>query len=103
MRGNRLTTRRLPACVRWAGRLLLLQEGSRRPFLFATVKGFTGHQESGAGVAGLMEASLLVQHAAAPPALHLRHLNPHLHGALTGHTGRQQLGRRFSMQQGVGP
>ena len=73
-----------------SGLLLLLQEGSRRPFLFATVKGYTGHQESGAGVAGLMEASLLVQHAAAPPALHLRHLNPHLHGALAAHTGGWQ-------------
>jgi hypothetical protein len=37
-----------------------------------------------------MEASLLVQHTAAPPALHLRHLNQHLHGALAGHTGGWQ-------------
>ena len=41
-------------------------------------------------MAGLMEASLLVQHTAAPPALHLRHLNQHLHGALAGHTGGWQ-------------
>ena len=64
------------------------QEGAqrpRRPFLLATVKGFTGHQESGAGVAGLQAAALLVQAAAVPPALHLRHLNPHVHGALAGH------------------
>ncbi len=65
----------------------LLQEGTSRPtpFAFATVKGFTGHQESAAGVVGLMEAALAVQHAALPPALHLRHLNPHTHGALKGH------------------
>lgn len=64
-----------------------MQEGApkRRAFLFSTVKGLTGHQESGAGVAGLQAASLLVQAASAPPALHLRHLNPHVHGALTGH------------------
>ena len=45
-----------------------LQEGARRKsaFIFATAKGYTGHQESGAGVAGLMEAALLAQHAAVP-------------------------------------
>jgi len=64
------------------------QEGApkqRRPFLFATVKGFTGHQESGAGAAGLQAASVLVQAAAVPAALHLRNLNPHVFGALAGH------------------
>lgn len=67
--------------------LLGLQEGAGRasPFIFSTAKGFTGHQESGAGVAGLMEASLLVQHAALPPAVNLRNLNPHVHGALSSH------------------
>ena len=65
-----------------------LQEGSRRPgpFLFSTAKGFTGHQEAGAGVAGLMEAALLVQHAAVGPAVSLRNLNPHVFGALQGHS-----------------
>ena len=64
-----------------------LQEGVPRKggFVLATAKGYTGHQEAGAGVAGLMEASLLIQHAAVPPALHVRHLNPHVHGALRGH------------------
>jgi thioesterase domain-containing protein len=56
-----------------------------KPFFFATVKGYTGHQESGAGVAGLMEAAVLAQHAALPPALHLRNLNPHTFGALSVH------------------
>lgn len=68
--------------------MFALQEGAqqqRRPFLFATVKGFTGHQESGAGVAGLQAASMVVQAAAAPAALHLRNLNPHVFGALAGH------------------
>lgn len=36
-------------------------------------------------MAGLQAAALLVQAAVAPPALHLRHLNPHVHGALAGH------------------
>lgn len=62
-----------------------VQRQQRAAFLFSTVKGITGHQESGAGVAGLQAAALLVQAAAAPPALHLRHLNPHVHGALAGH------------------
>ena len=74
-----------------------MQEGaysqkSCSPFLLATVKGYTGHQESGAGVAGLMEASVLVQHAVTAPALHLRHLNPHVHGALAGHAGEGLTG-----------
>lgn len=56
-----------------------------RPFLLATAKGYTGHQEAGAGVAGLMEAALLVQHAAVQPAVSLRILNPHVHSALQGH------------------
>lgn len=73
--------------------LPFVQEGARqrRPFLLATVKGATGHQESGAGVAGLMAASVLVQAGAVPPALHLRHLNLHVHGALAGHEGELLL------------
>lgn len=65
-----------------------LQEGKQRatPFLFATVKGYTGHQESAAGAVGLMEAIQVAQRAATAPALHLRHLNPHVHGALQGHS-----------------
>jgi acyl carrier protein len=58
---------------------------SGSPFQFATVKGRTGHQESAAGAVGLMEAAQLVQHAAVPAALHVRHLNPRTHGALRGH------------------
>ena len=57
----------------------------QRPFLFATVKGATGHQESGAGVAGLMAAAAVVGSAQVPAALHLRDLNPYVHGALAGH------------------
>ena len=80
-----------------------LQEGAqrqRRPFLFATVKGFTGHQESGAGVAGLQAASVLVQAAAAPAALHLRHLNPHVFGALAGHAVSIARGGPFGVPVG---
>lgn len=61
-----------------------MQEGQNRevPFFFATVKGYTGHQESAAGAVGLIEATQLVQRHALPPALHLRNLNPHVHGSL---------------------
>jgi 3-oxoacyl-(acyl-carrier-protein) synthase/acyl carrier protein len=59
--------------------------GSSIPFLFSTVKGYTGHQESAAGAVGLMEAAQLVQLHAVAPALHLRNLNPHVHGSLAHH------------------
>ena len=71
--------------VQESARASLPRQQPRRAFLFATVKGITGHQESGAGVAGLMEASMLLHGGMVPPALHLRHLNPHVHGALAGH------------------
>ena len=66
---------------------IIVQEGQNRkvPFLFATVKGYTGHQESAAGAVGLIEATHLVQRHALPPALHLRNLNPHVYGSLARH------------------
>lgn len=48
------------------------------------MKGYTGHQEAGAGVAGLLEALNLVAHSSIPPALHLRNLNPHVTATLQG-------------------
>ena len=63
-----------------------MQDGFARQqtLALATVKGYTGHQEAGAGVAGLMEALRLVSHAGVPPALHLRTLNPHVAAILKG-------------------
>lgn len=58
--------------VLWQG------EARQQPLSLATVKGYTGHQEAGAGVAGLMEALNLASHSSVPPALHLRNLNPHV-------------------------
>ena len=46
------------------------------------MKGYTGHQESAAGAVGIVEAVQLVSRRAMPPALHLRHLNPHVYGAI---------------------
>lgn len=48
------------------------------------MKGYTGHQEAGAGVAGLMEALNLASFSSIPPALHLRNLNPHVAATLQG-------------------
>jgi acyl carrier protein len=81
---SRSPARPAPDKPRACPALRAAQEGQPRaaPFLFATVKGYTGHQESAAGAVGLVEASQLVQRLAAPPALHLRHLNPHLHAPL---------------------
>ncbi len=56
----------------------------QQPLTLATVKGYTRHQEAGAGVAGLMEALNLISHASVPPALHLRTLNPHVAATLQG-------------------
>ncbi|KAL0047289.1 hypothetical protein WJX82_000056 [Trebouxia sp. C0006] len=69
-----------------AASAVLLQniEARQVPLTLATVKGYTGHEEAGAGVAGLMEALNLVSHASAPPALHLRTLNPHVAATLQG-------------------
>ena len=53
-----------------------------QPFLLATVKGYTGHQESAAGTVGITEAVQVASRKAMAPALHLRHLNPHVYGAL---------------------
>ena len=47
------------------------------PYVFSTVKGYSGHQGAGA-TAGIIEAVLAVSHAAVAPALHLRTLNPHI-------------------------
>lgn len=70
-----------------------MQEAQQRevPLLLATVKGYTGHQESAAGTVGLMEAVQLAQHAAVAPALHLGHLNPYTHAALD--KNRVSIGR----------
>ena len=63
-----------------------LRQGEEReqPLSLATVKGYTGHQEAGAGVAGLMEALNLASFSSIPPALHLRDLNPHVAATLQG-------------------
>ena len=67
-------------------------ESASQPFLVATAKGFTGHSEAAAGAAGLTEAVLLLTHARAAPALHLRHLNPHVAGVMgAGSAGRRRI------------
>lgn len=52
--------------------------------MLATVKGYMGHQESAAGAVGLVEAMQVINRSCMAPALHIRHLNPHVYGALRG-------------------
>lgn len=54
------------------------------PLVFSTVKGYSGHQEAGAGAVGLIEGLTLSNLQALAPALHLRSLNPHVSNALQG-------------------
>ncbi len=62
------------------------QQQQQQPFVLASVKGYTGHQEAGAGVAGLLEAAALLGQRQLAPALHLRRLNPYVAGPLAGHS-----------------
>ena len=49
-----------------------------RPLLVASVKTNFGHLESAAGIAGLIKAVLVLQHAQVPPHLHFKQPSPHI-------------------------
>ena len=55
-----------------------------RVFLLHTVKGYTGHQEAGAGTANALEAMQMLTQRALAPVLHLRNLNPYVVQPLEG-------------------
>lgn len=54
------------------------------PFVWASIKGCTGHQEAAAGVVEMMETIGMLSHMYLPPAVNLRNLNPLLEAALGG-------------------
>ncbi|RYP59514.1 hypothetical protein DL770_010176 [Monosporascus sp. CRB-9-2] len=50
--------------------------GERAPLFVGSVKAVVGHSEGTAGLAGLMKASLAVQHGVIPPNLLFEKLSP---------------------------
>ncbi|KAK9775318.1 putative Carrier domain-containing protein [Seiridium cardinale] len=49
-----------------------------RPLLVGSIKTVVGHTEGTAGLAGILKASLALQHATIPPNLLFNHLNPQI-------------------------
>lgn len=81
-----------------AATAILCQGVSRKaPLLLSTVKGYTGHQEAGAGTVGLLEGLLLAAHEAVAPALHLRMLNPYVASALAVHAASLARGGPYGV------
>ncbi|GAP85075.1 putative Acetyl- synthetase-like protein [Rosellinia necatrix] len=56
----------------------LLPNGTPDTLFVGSIKTVIGHTESTAGLAGLLKASLLLQHATIPPNLHFSQLNPRI-------------------------
>ncbi len=64
---------------------------SSRPFTLSNIKGFTGHQEAGAGTVQLLEAVQVLTQRCTTPLLHLRELNPYVAAPIS--RGRVAIGR----------
>lgn len=58
------------------GRALGVGRPAGQPCLLGSIKTNIGHTEAAAGVAGLIKASLVLQHGLVPPHLHFRSCNP---------------------------
>ncbi len=56
----------------------VFQSGRERPLWVSSVKTNIGHLETGAGIAGLIKASLAIHHGQLPAHLHLKDPNPHI-------------------------
>ncbi|GKZ24594.1 putative Hybrid PKS-NRPS biosynthetic cluster [Aspergillus brasiliensis] len=53
-------------------------QGRDSPLYVGSIKTVVGHTEGAAGIAGLLKASLSLQHGTIPPNLHFKRLNPNI-------------------------
>jgi hybrid polyketide synthase/nonribosomal peptide synthetase ACE1 len=60
-------------------------DGSREHFYVGSIKTLVGHTEGTAGIAGVLKASLAMQHGYIPPNLHFVKLNPKVLPFYEGH------------------
>ncbi len=67
-----------PIEVRAIGNVLAAERDAGDPVYLGSVKANIGHLEAGAGIAGLLKAMLVLEHATVPPHLHLERPNPEL-------------------------
>lgn len=61
-----------------------LSTADAHPLYVGSIKTILGHSESSAGIAGILKASLALQHAKIPPNMLLRHLNPRIRSFYDG-------------------
>ena len=52
--------------------------------MMSAIKSCIGHTEAAAGIAGMVQLAGMLMHSSASAVTHLRHVNPHVAGMLSG-------------------